>query len=108
MNLAQTVPGNIKGIGTKTGKKVNIPITFRSQQIKGNTPALLGLPALIHIGAIINTRDHTMTMWCDGEDVVVDLIHTRSGHYILPLDGFKREKIDAYDGKKENSQITGT
>ena len=60
-----------------------------SQQVRGNAPALLGLPALIHIGAIINCRDHTMTFKNpDGEDVVVDIILTKSGHYILPLNTF--------------------
>ena len=67
---------------------VNIPITFTSQKIQGNAPALLGLPALIQMGAIINTRTHSMTLEFEGEDVVVPLIHTRSGHYVLPLDAF--------------------
>ena len=80
MDLGQTVPGNVVGKGLKTGRKVNIPITFKSQQVKGKAPALLGLPAMISIGTIINTRIHTMTIWSDGEDIVVDLILTRSGH----------------------------
>ena len=63
------MPGNLKGKCKRTGKTVNIPITFTSQQIKGNAPALLGLPALIHMGAIINTRNHTMTIEVDGDDI---------------------------------------
>ena len=45
MDVGQTVPGNVAGISTKTGKRVNIPVTFKSQQVKGKAPALLGLPA---------------------------------------------------------------
>ena len=61
-NIGQTVPGNISGVSAKDGRKVAFPITFTSQKIQGNAPALLGLPALIHMGAIINTRTHTMTI----------------------------------------------
>ena len=93
-NLGQCVPGNISGYNSK-GKKVNIPISFTSQQIKGNAPALLGLPALIQMGAIIDTRTHSMTIDYEGEDVVVQLIHTRSGHYVLPLDAFDESKMKA-------------
>jgi len=102
-NLGQSVPGNISGITTKSGKKVNIPITFTSQQIKGNAPALLGLPALIQMGAIINNRTHSMTIEVEGEDIVVQLIHTRSGHYVLPLDEFDEKKLKsrAYEQGRE-------
>ena len=94
MDVGQTVPGNVAGLSINTGKRVNIPVTFKSQQVKGKAPALLGLPALIQIGAMIDCRNHKMTIWVDGEDVVGDLILTKSGHYILPLDGFSRTKAD--------------
>ena len=85
-NVGQSVPGNISGKSKKDGRKVNIPITFTSQKIQGNAPALLGLPALIQMGAIINTRTHSMVIEFEGEDVVVPLIHTLNGHCVLPLD----------------------
>ena len=82
------VPGNICGYSKKTGDIKNFPMTFTSQQINGKAPALLGLPSLIQTGAIINTRNHTMTIDVDGEDIILDLTLTRSGHYILPLNNF--------------------
>ena len=88
-----TVPGNAQGVSKRTGKVVNIPLTFSSQQIRGRAPALLGLPAMIRAGAIINCRDNTMTMSIEGEDVVFDLVLTKSGHYILPLDSFQEKMV---------------
>ena len=80
-------------MSARTGKPVNIPLTFSSQQIRGRAPALLGLPAMIHAGAIINCRDNTLTMCVKGEDIVFDLVLTKSGHYILPLDTFQEEMV---------------
>ena len=35
-----TVPGNACGVSRRTGRAVNIPLSFSSQQIKGKAPAL--------------------------------------------------------------------
>ena len=48
---------------------------------------------MIRAGAIINCRDNTMTMSIEGEDVVFDLVLTKSGHYILPLDSFQERMV---------------
>ena len=34
-----------------------------------------------------------MTMCVEGEDIVFDLILTKSGHYILPLDTFNEKMV---------------
>ena len=52
MDVGKTVPGDVQGVNKKTGKRENVSISFTSQQVRGNAPALLGLPALILIGAI--------------------------------------------------------
>ena len=38
-----TVPGNARGVSRRTGRTVDIPLTFSSQEIQGKAPALLGL-----------------------------------------------------------------
>ena len=48
MDVGKTVPGNVQGVNKKTEKKENVSISFTSQQVRGNAPALLGL-SLIHI-----------------------------------------------------------
>ena len=44
-------------------------------------------------GEIINTRDNTMKMCVEGEDIVFDLILTKSGHYILLRDTFNEKMV---------------
>ena len=42
-----------------------------------------------------------------GEDVVVPLIHTRSGHYVLPLDAFEETNLKsrAYEQGREKMSL---
>ena len=48
-----------------------------------------------------------MTIEFEGEDVVVQLIHTRSGHYVLPLDEFDEKKLKskAYEQGREKMSL---
>ena len=43
----------------------------------------------------------------EGEDVVVPLIHTRSGHYVLPLDAFEEAVYNnkMYEQGKEKMSL---
>ena len=84
-NKAKCVPGNLKCY-TKSGKMINIPASFDGQEVSGGVPALLGLPSMVSWGVVINTRNHTFSFLYKGEEVTCQLIYTRSGHYILPID----------------------
>ena len=84
-NIGHTVPGGLTGYD-KYGNKRFITASFDGQEVRGAVPALLGLPSMIMNRAIINCRDHTMTIDYYGEDIIFYLIYTKSGHYILPFD----------------------
>ena len=40
-------------------------------------------------------------MCIEGEDIVFDLILTKSGHYVLPLDAFKENMVKGLNTKVE-------
>lgn len=86
-----TVPGGLKG-RLPDGTPVHVSVTFSSQEMRGNAPALLSLSSLLDVQDVVNCGDHTLTMTLRGQRVIFDLILTRSRHYILPLDSFHENK----------------
>ena len=44
-------------------------------------------------------------MCIEGEDIVFDLILTKSGHYVLPLDTFKENMVKRAEHKSGNERL---
>ena len=44
-------------------------------------------------------------MCIEGEDIVFDLILTKSGHYVLPLDTFKESMVKRAEHKSGNQKL---
>ena len=81
---------------------MNFGASFRSQELRGTTPALLSLGAMMEFGAIINTRTHTLTLHIDAGDACILFISTKSGRYDLPLDVVEGTDHHKYDREKMN------